>query len=94
MYDPEASFAANAEFDQIIGRVNLFIDRTLPLLGKDAEVFGQKLKQCIELLRRKYDDYLNEFDPVKKEQLHVHWQEKAAELAQIMKTMVENEWQN
>lgn len=92
MYDPEASFSANAQFDQIIERVNLFIERTLPLAGEDAEIFGDKLKRCIEILRSKYDDYLNEFDPVKKEQLHAHWHEKVAELALIMKTMTEKIW--
>jgi len=49
-----------------------------------------KLKECFDLLRVKYDDYLNEFDPDKKRQLHAHWREKADELTQLLKDMAEN----
>jgi len=90
MYDPEASFAANNEFDKIVERVNLFTERMLPLAGPQAEAIGAKLKQCVELLRRKYDDYLNEFDPDKKQQLHLLWTNKATELIWLLKNMAEN----
>lgn len=90
MYDPEESFAANASFDEIVERVNLFTERMLSLAGDDAAMLGEKLKQCVELLRRKYNDYLNEFDPDKKAQLAHDWRAKAKELTDLLKEMAGN----
>jgi hypothetical protein len=90
MYDPEESFAANASFDEIVERVNLFTERMLSLAGDDAAMLGEKLKQCVELLRRKYNDYLNEFDPDKKAQLAYDWRAKAKELTDLLREMAGN----
>lgn len=90
MYDPEANFTANLQFDEIIERVNLFTERMVVLAGDDTQKLGDKLKSCIELLRRKHEEYLNEFDPYKKEQLHANWQRTVVDFMVLMKGMVEN----
>lgn len=89
MYDPEASFAANAEFDKVAARIEKFAN-TLNLAtsnSPEAEQVGEKLKQSVELLREQYDEYLNEFDPEKKEKLHKQWLTKVDDFIAILEGM-------
>jgi hypothetical protein len=91
MYDPEASFTANTEFDKMAARVEQFA-QTLRATTDDLPAairVGDGLKQAVELLRHQYDEYLNEFDPDKKAMLHKRWHAKVDEFLAILKGMAE-----
>jgi hypothetical protein len=89
MYDPEKAFAANAEFDKIQERIGKFAQNIMPYAPspEQAAELGEKMKMCVEVLRRHYDDYLNEFDPDKKQKLHKVFHARSEDFLEILKGM-------
>lgn len=89
MYDPEESLAANTEFDKMVVRVEQFAQTLNAATSNSPEAsqVGEKLKLSVELLRQQYDEYLNEFDPDKKQKLHKQWHAKVDDLLEILKGM-------
>ncbi len=91
MYDPEASVAAQEQFDIMQRRVDDFIQGLInaKVPEQDAQMLGNRLTRCVDLIRRSYDEYLNEFDPDKKDILHKEWHRKVDEFVAILQGMAE-----
>lgn len=87
MYDPEEVFAANAGFEKIQERIEKFAQNIMPYAPspEQAAEVGEKMKMCVEVLRRHYDEYLNEFDPIKKKMLHKVFYERVDDFLEILK---------
>ncbi len=78
------------DFDKIQARIEQFAQNIMPYAPSPemAAEIGTKMKACVEVLREQYNAYLNESNPVLKEELHKAFEAKKDEFLEILKWMV------